>query len=257
MADMSSAFSEKVSRRMWTVEPQLDGPLANFTIPAAATTFYDGQAIGRDASGTLVQMDDTLKAEFVGFETDVIASSLTVNPTDTLGDKRAHIHRPYAFVALIAAAAAGDEGKKVYWLYNNQVAYTSTNENLAGTVLGVIDTTHVLVLAPWCRAITQGGLQGTYTGATNTTVTLTKWDVNRLVIAPLQNPGATYILPQASKCSPGDEIRFIQTTSGKTLTVQTALTTEQVNGATQLTLATTQYTAARLVTDGVTSWYSV
>lgn len=262
MADMST-FSEKPSRRMWTVEPQLDGPLANFTIPGSGSiTFFDGQAVGRDASGGIVQMDDTLKAEFVGFETDVIASALTVQSTDTLGDKKAHIHRPLAFVALIASAAAGQEGQKVYWLYNNQVAYTSTNQNLAGTVLGVLDSTHVLVLAPWVRAVTQGGLNGifigppTSSGSPNSTLAvLTKWDVNKLIVAPL-TAASTYTLPLSTTVSPGDEIRFIQTSASQ-LTISPT-SPDHINGSgTGPTLAAAAYTAARLITDGNGNWYEV
>ncbi len=151
MPNMSSFASEKPTRRMWGSgsEPQLEAFLGNFAIPASGSIqYFDGQAVGRIA-GNIVQMDDTAAAEFVGFETDVIAPSLIVYSTDTLGDKRAKIHRPYAFEALIASCALGDETRRVYWLYNNQVAYSTTNLNFAGTVLGILDATHVLVLAPW------------------------------------------------------------------------------------------------------------
>ena len=90
MANMSSFASEKPTRRMWTSEPQLDGPLANFAIPGSGTSsFYDGQAVGR-VGGVLVNCDDTAACEFVGFETDVIASPYVVNSTDTLETKRPH-----------------------------------------------------------------------------------------------------------------------------------------------------------------------
>jgi plastocyanin len=248
-------FSEKPTRRAWDTEPQLEGPLANFTIPGSTPiTFYDGQAVGRDASGTLVQMDDTLKAEFIGFETDVIASSLTVNTTDSLGDKRGHIHRPYAFVALITSAAAGDEGRKVFWKYNNQVEYSTTQSNFAGTVLGVIDSTHVLVLAPWLRGITQGGDMGIYSTAAAAGTTLTKWDVNKVVLMPL-TASEPITLPAAASLSPGDKITFINTSANSSTPTLTAAGADTINGAATYAQSTTQYSVAVLRTDGVSKWY--
>ncbi len=253
MADMT-VFSEKVTRRAWLTEPQLDGPLSNFTIPAAAISYFDGQALGRDASGTIVQMDDTLKAEFVGFETDVIAASLTVNPTDTIGDKRAHIHRPYAFVALIAAAAAGDEGKRVFWKFNNEVSYSTAQCNLAGTVLGVLDTTHVLVLCPWLRGYTQGGDTGVYTTAAAAGTTLTKWDANKVILMPLTSSEAI-TLPAAAALSPGDKITFINTSANTSTPTLTAAGADTINGAATYAQSTTQYAVAVLRSDGVSAWY--
>ena len=62
MTNISSSFSERLTRRAWTQEPQLDGFLAFFTIPVSGSTaFYDGQALGRDATGNIVQCDDTSK----------------------------------------------------------------------------------------------------------------------------------------------------------------------------------------------------
>lgn len=254
MADMTT-FSEKPTRRMWTTEPQLQGPLGNYTIPnSGSSTFYDGQALGRDASGTIVQMDDTAKAEFVGFETDVISSSLVVNSTDSLGDKRAHIHRPYAFVALIAAAAAGDEGRKVYWLYNNQVAYSTTQSNFAGTVLGVVDSTHVLVLAPWLRGLTEGGDKGIFSAAAAAGTTLTKWDANKVILMPLTSSEAI-TLPAAAKLSPGDKITFINTSSNSSTPTLTAAGADTINGSATYAQSTTQYAVAVLRTDGVSKWF--
>lgn len=254
--NITSAFGEKVTRRSWLQEPQLARPLSNFTIPAAAAiTFYDGQALGRDAGGTIVQMDDTLKAEFVGFETDVIASSLTVNTTDSLGDKYAHIHRPLAFVCLIAAAAAGDEGKKVWWLYNNQVAYSGlTNWNFAGTVLGVIDSTHVLVAPPWLPGVTLGGDRG-FVPITGTT-TLTKWDVNKAQTLNFTT-AKTITLPAAAKCSPGDTIAFININASSGTPTISPAGADQINGGSSYTGTTTQYGQFTLRTDGVSNWYVV
>lgn len=256
MSNMTGPFSEKTTRRAWTNEPFLARPLANFAIPASTPiTFYDGQAMGRDASGNLVQMDDTLKAEFVGFETDVIASALTVLSTDSLGDKYGHVHRPYAFVSLIASAAAGDEGKKVWWLYNNQVAYSGlSNWNFAGTVLGVLDSTHVLVQPPWVPGVTLGGDKG-FVPVTGT-VTLTKWDVNKAQ-ALNSGSGFTVNLPAAAKCSPGDTIAFVNINAASGTPTVSPAGSDKINGGSSYTGSTTQYSQFTLRTDGVSNWYTV
>lgn len=256
MSNIASAFGEKVTRRAWNISPKLAGFLANFALPLSGSiTYYDGQAMGRDASGNLVQCDDTLKTEFVGFETDVIAAQLPVASTDTIGDKRGDIDRPYAFVALIAAASAGQEGKKVWWLYNNQVAYSGlTNWNFAGTILGVLDSTHVLVLAPWCMGVTQGGDKGfvPITGAT----TLTKWDVNK---AQVCNSGSAMAiaLPAASSCSPGDAIPFVNINAASGTPTVSPAGSDKINGATSYIASTTQYAQWTLRCDGVSNWYVV
>jgi hypothetical protein len=257
MANIASSFAEKLSRRAWTTEPQLDGFLAFFTIPVSGSTaFYDGQALGRDINGNIVQMDDTLKAEFVGFETDVAAPNYTtVFSTDTIGDKRAKIHRPYAFVALIAAAVAGQEGKKVWWLYNNQVAYSGlTNWNFAGTILGVLDATHVLVLCPWCANVTLGGDKGWVPITGN--VTLTKWDVTKAQVC--NSTGAMAItLPLSSQCSPGDAITFINVNAASGTPTVGVTGSDKINGGTSYTGSTTQYAQWTMRTDGNGNWYTV
>ncbi len=258
MANISSPFGEKVTRRAWNTEPQLSSFLANFAIPnSGSVTYYDGQAVGRNAAGALVQCDDTAKCEFIGFETDVIASSQPVASTDVLGSPnvQGYIDRPYAFVCLIAAAAAGDEGKKVFWLYNNQVAYSGTTyANFGGTVLGVIDSTHVLVLAPWCRGVYEGGDIAITSRAATGTVTLNKFNVNSVVLMPL-TAGATTNLPQASTLSPGDKITLINTSANTSTPTIAPFSGDTINGTSSYTQSTTQYAVAVFRTDGVTSWY--
>ena len=257
-ANITNAFGEKPSRRAWNSEPQLAGQqLASFTIPISGSlSFYDGQAMGRDANGTLVQMDDTAPAEFIGFLTDVAAPALaTVASTDTLGDNYAKgIDRPYAFVCLIAAASRGQEGRKVFWLYNNQVAFSTAYGNLAGTVLGVLDSTHVLVLAPWCRSITQGGDLGMFTANAASGTTLTKFISNKIVLMPLTSSEAI-TLPAANSLSPGDKITFINTSSNSSTPTLTAAGADTINGGATYVQSTTQYAVAVLRTDGVSKWY--
>jgi hypothetical protein len=123
----------------------------NYAIPASGSTqFYNGQMLGRNSSGYIVNIDDTAQVtDFAGLEQNTNRSAMLVQSTDAVGDKRSQVYRPLLFTMAIAAAAAGDEGKKVYALYNNQVSYTSTFGNYVGKVWRVIDATHVEIIPPW------------------------------------------------------------------------------------------------------------
>lgn len=250
MANMT-IWSEKATRRAWTNEPQLKLP---FAITAATTTYYDGQAVGRDASGNVVNMDDTVKAEFIGFLTDAIQE--IVNPTDTAGDGTGYFHRPYAYVALIAAAVAGQEGKKVFWQFNNQVSYSpGSNSNFAGTVLLVVDPTHVLVLPPWLRGATQNGSGGIYTAAAGAPTTLTKFDINKAIALPLTS-AQPITLPAASSVSPDDTFLFFNLSSNSSVPTITAAGADTINGAATLAMSSVQYATLTLRSDGVSKWYA-
>lgn len=257
MADMN-VFSQSPSQRAWLTAPKLQDILAQYAIPNNGSTyFYSGQAMGRDASGNIVQMDDTLKAEFVGFNADTIGANYPVNSTDAAGVRTGTIDRPYAFVALIASAAAGQEGRKVYWLYNNQVAYSggTVNCNFAGTVLGVLDSTHVLVLGPWLRGLTQGDTGGA-APITASATTLTKWDINKLQSVTLVG-NSTLILPAASSLSGGDTIAFVRLDNTADSFVISPNGSDKINGGSTYTSSTTQFAQWSLRTDGVSNWYVV
>ena len=253
MANITSSFGEKPSRRAWNTEPQLakGSKLSALAVPGSGSLTIYEQAVGRDASGTIVQMDDTAKAEFVGFSTDA-SSPLTISSTDTAGDKMLEaIDRPYAFQCLIASAAKGDEGKKVYWLYNNQVSYSAGNSgNYAGTVLGVIDSTHVLVLCPWCQGIYAGNRGLLPLGTGSHTITLTKFDINKTFTGN-DSVTQTVNLPVSTKCSPGDAIHFINIgTNSITFAAQGSDTINGTGG-----MSTTTFASAIVETDASNNWY--
>lgn len=247
---------DKVFVVPWTTDRMLKIPGAT---PASNLTIYGGQAVGRDASGNMVQMDDTAKAEFLGFCTDVIRQTILTDATVTTngrdGDYMFLVEQPQMFTALIASAAAGDEGRKVYWLYNNQVSYSPGNSaNFAGYVWFVKDSTHVTVLPPWLGSVTGGGDLALFSRAATGTVALTKWDVNKVILMPL-TAGATTTLPPAAACSPGDIVRLINTSANSSIPTIAAAGSDTINGAATYTQSTSQYAGASFRTDGVSKWY--
>lgn len=246
--------SNRPQETPWTTERGLIIGNETFTTD---TTIYLRQAVGRDVSGLLVQMDDTAKAEFIGFVTSPFTNQV-IDSGDAANDKKYTVSQPQMFTAKIASAAAGDEGKRVYWLYNNEVAYTpGSNGNFAGWVQKVEGSTQVAVLPPWMGAVTDGNNKGLLSlGVGSGTVTLTKHDVNKDFTG---TPTATVTvkLPVSTKCSPGDKMEFINLGSD-TFTINFAVqSTDSINlGTTAISSATTQFGRTVVETDAALNWYA-
>ena len=238
----------------WDTQPQLRGPAA---IPASTPiTFFTTQAVMRDGSGNFIQCDDTVKGEFVGFYTAIYNQG--VLPTDSVyqnalagDDMLEAIFQPVRYFTQIANVVAGQEGLKVYWLFNNQVQFTvGNNGNFAGTIWQIFDSTHAWILPPWiCKGLGQGGVwNSVMTGPTSGTLTLTKWDVNRIFELTPVSP-MTVLLPPIASVSPGDQIKFFNLGSGNLITFNG--NGANINGgATYTALATTTYANVTLVSDG-------
>jgi len=241
----------------WTQDRTLILPAA---IPSSSTTFYPGQAVMRDANGNMIQCDDTQKGEFIGFLQDFIR--VQVDPADSvqqnglLGDKMFEIIQPQMFTCLIASASAGQEGRKVYWTYNNQVSFSpGTNANFAGIVWFVKDSTHVTVIPPWmCPPL--GNLGNNTLSGSAATINLTKFDLRKTFQIPSSVSQTVYLPPVAFSGS-GDRITFIQTGSTtQALTLSGYGGTEKINGATTYSVGTSQYSKVTLESD-TTQWFVV
>lgn len=244
----------KVFITPWTTSRFLRIPAA---IPGSSITYYAGQAVGRDASGNMTQMDDTLKAEFIGILVDIVRT--TVDPTDQVqvnglvGDKEFDIAQPQAFMALIASAAAGDEGRKVYWKFNNEVSYVpGTNGNLAGIVQFVKDSTHVLVLPPWMMADFNGSRCVLTLGPAVTAYTMTKFDSGKAINTQATVPQSIFLPPLATMGN-GDVITFVATGAANAqVSLKPALgMADTINGAASLLMGLAQYSRAQLMADTV------
>ncbi len=224
-------------------------------------TFYTSQAVMRDGSGNIIQCDDTVKGEFIGFLNQIF--NQTVAPTDAiqqnaiLGDQIAEcITQPVRFMAQIANIVAGQEGQKVYWQFNNQVQFvTGVNGNLAGTIWQVFDATHAWILPAWLnRGIGDFGFTSWMVIApTVTAVTLTKWDLSRIFEAQSTVP-LTITLPPVSLCSPGDSIQFLYTGANLSQVTLAAAAGNTVQGAATFLMGTAQNSRCQVATDGVSKW---
>lgn len=241
----------------WTTDPTLRLPAAP---PAVSTIFYAAQAIGRDVNGNMVQMDDTQKAEFIGVLADFVR--VQVDPIDTVsvngltGDKVFDVIQPVRLKAKIVAAAGGDEGRKLYWLFNNEVSYSpGVSGNFAGTVWHVPDATHVEFLPPWMIADFNGAKGMLPLAAGAATITLTKFDAGKSFNVQA-TVAQTIVLPPVAKLGSGDTLVFVYTGStGRQVTIQGS-GSDLVNGAATFLMGVTQYSRVTLQTDGV-QWLQI
>src|SRR5579883_1799907 len=111
---------------------------STLTTLANGMTFYVGEMIGLDNSGNVGHMDDAQKLKFVGIQADSVP--IVIDSGDAAGGTATNpnlinVEQPNLFLAKIASAAAGDEGKKVFASYSDTVQYAyGTNGNLVGSV---------------------------------------------------------------------------------------------------------------------------
>lgn len=224
------------------------------------TFFYDGQAVGRDSSGNMVNMDDTAKCEFIGI-LQCVVDAQQVNTTDSVGDTIFRVLQPQMFTVNIASAVAGQEGKKVYWQYNETVAYNGlTNFNYAGYVWQVLSSTQVVVIPPWMGGgpFGPGSWEATVPGPNSGTTTFNKYDVRRTYLCN-DTASLTINLPVSTTCSPGDEIAFIKLGTGNDTFNFKPSGTDSINSSTATFAsgsATVQFHKTVVTTDAAGNWYT-
>ncbi len=254
--------SNKPQVQPWNERRYLRLPAAT---PATSTIFYAAQAVGRDINGNIVQCDDTSKFDFIGFLTDIIR--VQVDPVDVVqqnglfGDKLFDVEQPITFKAIIAAAAPGDEGRVVFWRFNNEVSYSpGTNGNVAGRVWQVLNPTTVTVLPPWVTTDYFGSAALMTIPGSQASTILTKFDKGKTFLFPSTIAQAV-TLPPANKVGNGDPITFIQTgTLAQVVTVSVGNAGDLINSslafaATSYALATAQGSKVQFQSDGISNWY--
>jgi hypothetical protein len=114
---------------------------------SGAATYYKGAMMALNASGHAVKCDDTANLTFDGIAVGFSGAenAFEVATTDTLGEKKVVVQRPYRFGMYIAAATAADIGAPVYALYDNEVTLTGTNGIQVGWIDSVKDATFVRI----------------------------------------------------------------------------------------------------------------
>ncbi len=254
MANQTSFASPQVQSAPWTTDTSIHEMGADTV--SSTYVLVTGVFVGRSVNGLAVQIDDTAKAELAGLS-DTIAE-YTMTSSDAASDRSfKEVWQPKLMTAAIASAAVGDEGKKVYVKYNNEVMYTTgAKGNLAGRVWQVVDSTHVTFTPPWLRHMADGDAQGMDTFPVTGAATLTKQDVNT-VFTSAHTGNTSISLPVSTKCSPGDFLEVIKVSSNTFTTAFVVQGSDSLNLATSnVTSATTQFGVTKLRTDGNGNWYA-
>jgi len=139
---------------------------------ATAATYYKGAMMALNSSGHAVKCDDTAGLVFDGIATGFSGAenAFEVATTDTLGEKKVTVQRPWRFGMKIASASATDLGAAVYAKYDNEVALYagSTNKIQVGWIDKVKDSTFVIVRPIWTGANGEANFDGedlTFTGS--------------------------------------------------------------------------------------------
>ncbi len=141
------------------------------SLSADVATYYTGSMICMNASGYAVKASNTAGLRFDG----IMASSqrVSVETGDAAGDKVIDVEKPWMFTMTIASAAITDIGRKVYALYDNEVAFSTSASILVGVVEDVLDSTTVLIRPYWTSTSGINAFDGetlTFSGATGANV---------------------------------------------------------------------------------------
>src|SRR5579864_71483 len=127
-------------------------------------TYYPMAMIALDGSGNVAKCDNTAGLKFDGVCAEDAATTYNSSVVHKLS-----VEKPRWFMAAIASAVAGDEGKPVYASFDNTVSYSTTNSIQVGWVEQVLDATHVLIRPMWTGVNGNAVFDGntlTFTGAT-------------------------------------------------------------------------------------------
>jgi hypothetical protein len=141
-------MANATTRNPTTLTPYTTDTIDRDLSVASAATYYLGTFIALNASGHAVKCTDAsgLRFDGVAVSFNDSFSQIVVATTDTLGDKKVRVSRPFRFRAKIAAAAITDIGSPVYALYDNEVALSGTTHSiLVGWVDAIFSSTEILV----------------------------------------------------------------------------------------------------------------
>lgn len=220
--------------------------IVEYLLPATAATYYPGEMIGLDTNGYAVKCADAASVLFLGLNAESV--DITVLSTDSAGDKRIKVKRPsQGFAMYIASAAITDVGKRCYAAFSNEVQYvTGTYGNYVGTVKEYLSSTMVVIRPPGWGEKPYGVAR---TMAATGTQTLTKFDINKIMLVP-NTAALTINLPAVADTQPGDTLTFVKTTTDAQAITLDGNASETIDGSTTLATLDAYYDTACLVSNG-------
>lgn len=218
---------------------------------AAETRFWPNAMLGVDTSGYLCKFDDTQAAIFFGVVTQDQGAPLL--PASTAGDGTAKLRaqQPQRFELAVSGVAVTDIGKKVYAADDQTGVLTNggTFSNFVGHVVDVVATGIALVEPCYDGVAANARYNVARTMAATGAQTLTKYDLNKVILLP--NTGAYALtLPAVADTQAGDTLRFLKTTSNAAAVTLTGSGAETIDGSNTLATVDAQYDTAVLVSTG-------
>lgn len=135
---------------------------------STAQTYYPGTMLAVNSTGYVTKCDDTSGLTFIGLLND--SRPITVDSGGSNGDQLLNVQQPMLLQMKIAAAVVTDVGRKVYALYDNEVAYSGvSNSILVGVVHRYVDATTVEIRPYWVSTAGVSSFDSatlTFTGST-------------------------------------------------------------------------------------------
>jgi hypothetical protein len=211
---------------------------------STAQTYYSGEMIGLNTSGYAGKCDDSASYQFLG-----LADQRLVVPSGASnGQYQLLVDRPQLLSMTIASVSLSDIGKFVYAKFSNEVAFTAgTYGNVIGVVVARLRATEALI-APMARP----GMR--YHGAARVMAatgnqSLSRFDLNKTIFVP-NTAALTITLPAVADTQPGDELRFVKTTSDAFAVTLDGNAAETIDGAATFAAVDAQFDTVTIVSDG-------
>lgn len=219
---------------------------------AAATRFYTRAMLGLTTGGYLAKMDDTQSLLFVGLVRGREGDPLLPAGTAADGTIDIDYECPERFELAISGIAVGDIGKKVYASDDKTGVLTNggTYGNCIGTVEDITGVSGIAIVKPMYDGLAGNArLNVAKTLAATGAVTLTKWDLNKIILLPTTSARAV-TLPAVADTQAGDRLTFIKTTSNAVIDTLTGAGAETIDGSNTLGTIDAQFDTAILVSTG-------
>ena len=226
---------------------------------SAETTYYVHALIGIDTTGYYCKGDDTQSWILGGIVRADQGNQ--VLPAGTAGDTalELEVHRPEFMQIALSSVAVTDIGKTVY-ADDDQTAIIASSSTTYGNVVGfvydlVYDSSGTVVSNIALVKLSYDGIAGharlgaTKVMAATGTQTLTKYDLNKVILLP-NTAAHTLNLPAIAGCPAGTWMQFMKTTSDAAAVTLDGDGSETIDGATTYAAIDAQYDCARLVSDG-------
>lgn len=221
---------------------------------AAALQFYTHAMVGMTTAGYLAKYDDSQSMVFVGLVRGNEGNPLL--PIGTAGDYdlMLDVVQPFRFELAVSGVAVTDIGKTVYASDDQTGVMTNggTYSNPVGIIVDVAASGIALVEPVYGMAKSTAGLAAAKTMAATGAQSLTKFDLNKVILLP-NTAAYALTLPAVAGTQAGDRLTFVKTTAAAFAVTLTGSGAETIDGSNTLATIDAQYDCATLVSTG-TEW---